>query len=62
VGTAIEIDNPNSLDLIDRINARDRVGQKPSKRMIAQQEKAAIMSDKRTEFKTKEDSTMAMLR
>lgn len=45
-----------------RINARDRVGQKPSRRELAQQEAKAVLSDKVREARGKEDATMAMFR
>lgn len=54
--------DPTLTHLANRINARDRVGQKPNRKQQAQEERKAVMTDKAREFKSKEDSTMAMLR
>ena len=46
----------------EAVNARDRVGQKPSRRMQQMEEKKAVVSDNLKQYRTKEDDTMAMFR
>ena len=46
----------------EAMNARDRVGQKPSRRMQQMEEKKAVVSDNLKQYRTKEDDTMAMMR
>ena len=46
----------------EAMNARDRVGQKPTRRMQQMEEKKAVVSDNLRQYRTKEDETMAMMR